>query len=212
MALHRRSVSHLGKAAAVVRASAVLGLACRRACGKVRPCRLARSNVLRNPPRLHITGRPTRTHNSRRRRRRKCCAPVAFNVMWHWRRMRSASKFIALQVRAARASGTFSSEKCSRRPFFGGRRVGAPPVVRVAPGQDSCGRARLRSFGVGMPAGLLQSEAMPPCSLQHSVKSTTATHNWSAHADSQQQEAASRHVLCSGGLQRSTSWRRGAII
>jgi hypothetical protein len=26
--------------------------------------------------------------------------------------------------------------------------------------------------------------------------------NWSAHADTQHQEAASRHVLCAGGLQR----------
>ena len=33
--------------------------------------------------RCGLTGRPTRTRNSRRRLRRKCCAPVAFNVKPH---------------------------------------------------------------------------------------------------------------------------------
>ena len=135
-----------------------------------------------------------------------CCAPVAFNVMWHWRRMRSALKLIARQVHATRASGTFSSKNAVRAPFWClGMPFGAHRVAGGAPGQRSRTCVRLRSFGVGMPAGLLQSGAMPPCSLQHSVKSTPASHNWSAHADSQQQEAASRRVLCSGGLQRYVS-------
>ena len=44
--------------------------------------------------------------------------------------------------------------------------------------------------------------AMPPFSHGHSGCATTASHNKSAHADTQHQVAASRRVLCAGGLQR----------
>jgi hypothetical protein len=60
-----------------------LGLALQGGCGKVGPCRLAHSNIPCAPPRLHITGRPTRTRNCRRRLRRKGCGPVASNVSPH---------------------------------------------------------------------------------------------------------------------------------
>jgi hypothetical protein len=74
-------------------ASTVWGLARRRSCGKVGPCRLPHANILRArcawlrlpgwrwPLRLRTTGRPTRTRNCRRRLRRKCCGPVASNVI-----------------------------------------------------------------------------------------------------------------------------------
>jgi len=74
--------------------------------------------------------------------------------------------------------------------------------------------ARLHTLGVGAQPGLRQSGAMPPVSFQHFLRkvrpgalgrlalAATAGHNRSAHTDSQQQEAASRRLLCAGGLQR----------
>lgn len=102
-------------------------------------------------------------------------------------------------------------------------RVGAPAPTRVRGGQSrrvpaggrGAGRlVRLHSFGVGAQPGLRQSGAMPPFPVQHSLRklragvlgwlalATSASYNRSAHTDSQHQEAASRHVLCAGGLQR----------
>jgi hypothetical protein len=65
-----------------VGASSVCGLAFQQVCGKVGPCRLSHASIAGAPLRLHITSRPTRTHNSRRRLRRKCCGPVTSNVIW----------------------------------------------------------------------------------------------------------------------------------
>ena len=172
------------------------GLRLRGPCAPVQCVHPAHSST------AHITGRPTRTHTCRRRLRRNGGGPVAFNVMWHWRRMRSAPKFIASFIHGAWATGTFPSENCAQKPISCLRRFGAPAVVRAAPGQGSLGPARLRSFGVGVPAGLRQSEAMPPCSLQRSAKSATASHNWSLGRDAPQQAAASRLVWRARQLRR----------
>lgn len=76
---------HLGKGAAARRVSTVWGLARHRSCGKVGPCRLTRASVppvscvvarrlgWRWRPRLHVTGRPSRTP----------AAPLGSNVVWH---------------------------------------------------------------------------------------------------------------------------------
>lgn len=63
----------------------------------------------------------------------------------------------------------------------------------------------------------LHQEIQWPISVRHSSRklllgarrrsalNQQAAVNWPAHAETQHQEAASRRVLCSGGLQRSTA-------
>ena len=60
----------------------------------------------------------------------------------------------------------------------------------------------------------MRQKLLRPVSVQHSSRklllgvcrclalNKQAAVNWSAHADSQQQKAAARQVLCAGGLQR----------
>ena len=179
-----------------------------------------------------ITCQSTRTHNCRKRLRRMCWWSGHFYVVWHWRRMHSLSKAI---VRCACPVSAGGASRVSLRAtdfyFSGGGasslgRVGAPAPMRVSVGQSrrvpaggrgASGLVRLHSFGVGAQPGLRQSGAMPPFPVQHPLRkvragvlgwlalATSASYNRSAHTDSQRQEAASRHVLCAGGLQRCTA-------
>jgi hypothetical protein len=126
-----------------------------------------------------------------------------------WRRMRRASKAVssaalslpadAIACVSLRASGFRFAGGCA----FSLGRVGAHAPMRVRSVQchgteRQCGLlVRLHSLGVGAQAGLVLSEAMPPFSLQHSLRksrlgmpawlalATTAAYNRSVNTDAQ---------------------------
>jgi hypothetical protein len=69
--------------------------------------------------------------------------------------------------------------------------------------------AVLHSYVVGAPPGLLQSGAMPPCSLQHSARASTASHNKSVNTD--RVTAGFARLRASGYLQRYAAWKEQSV-
>jgi hypothetical protein len=136
--------------------------------------------------------------------------------------MHSASKAVARAALHVPADGIACvGLRASGFHFSGGRvfllgRVGAHAPMRVRSVQShrdlACDRqrgrfVRLHTLGVGAPARLRQSGAMPPAPCQHSLRkvrlgapawlalASTASYNKSIDTDPQQQEAASPQVL-----------------
>ena len=110
-------------------------------------------------------------------------------VVRHWRRMLSESKAV-LRSALPMSGGSMScvSFHAPGFHFSGGGgfalgRVGVPAPGRTSGGQNprvpadgrqGYGLARLHRLNVGAQPGLRQSEAMPPCSLQHSLRKLRA--------------------------------------
>jgi hypothetical protein len=158
-----------------------------------------------------LTGRPTRTHNCRRRLRRASCGPVAFNVIWHRRRMlrvaatsSSASRsrcmvtlLGAARPRSGESRAYIAETKLRRSHGFGQAGVSAPSFRPAGHPLRSPGRS-----GRSQASGLAASGAMRACPAPASFAFHRGSYNWSANTDPQLQGAASPRVLWSGYLQR----------
>jgi len=117
---------------------------------------------------------------------------VAASLFWGWRNSRSGGPLGRIAAKGVAAACGHSAGFIGAQRSF--RSVGAQPLLASA---KSAGARAV--FG---PAWKLKAWAMPPVTCQHRWDATAASHNKSAHADTQHQVAASRLMLCAGGLQR----------